>query len=162
MDQDAPSRVPAPSTSVDITAPRVVRKIKQLHQRKTRQNNPIPAVIKNGNENELEQHNPSNRNGKANNAEPRVVPIRTGTPQRDNLHDFDTNNYPHLIADDDTQPISKAVPPQRGRNVHIIEDVTTPLETQRVPPRRSPRLRMPQFHAANAAIFLNKKLFMRW
>ena len=57
----------------------------------------------------------------------------------------------------DTQPILTAVPPQRGRNVHIIEDVTTPLETQRVPPRRSPRLRMPQFHAANAAIFLNKK-----
>ena len=157
VDQDAPPRVPAPSTSVNITAPRVVRKIKQLHQRKTRQNNPIPAVIKNGNENELEQHNPSNRNGEVTNAEPRVVPIRTATSQRDNLHDFDTNNYPHLIVDDDTQPISTDVPSQRGRNVHIIEDVTTPLETQRVPPRRSPRLRMPQFHAANAAIFLNKE-----
>ena len=41
----SPQRVTPTSTSVDITAPRIIKKSKRIHQRKTRSNTPMPTII---------------------------------------------------------------------------------------------------------------------
>ena len=41
----SPQRVTPTSTSVDITAPRIIKTSKRIHQRKTRSNTPMPTII---------------------------------------------------------------------------------------------------------------------
>ena len=43
----SPQRVTPTSTSVDITAPRIIKTSKRIHQRKTRSNTPMPTIIEN-------------------------------------------------------------------------------------------------------------------
>ena len=41
----SPQRVPAPSTSVNITALETIRTIKRIHQHQTRSNTPMSSII---------------------------------------------------------------------------------------------------------------------
>ena len=46
IDNKPPQRVPAPSTSVDITAPETIRTRKLIHQRRMRNNIPMTSISK--------------------------------------------------------------------------------------------------------------------
>ena len=46
VDNKPPQRVPAPSTSVDITAPETIRTRKLIHQRRMRNNIPMTSISK--------------------------------------------------------------------------------------------------------------------
>ena len=152
-------RVDVPSTSNDTTAPRIVREAPRIHQRHTRRNTPMPAIVEEttcSNWYDSPRSPRREKNSKRIRNSPVTSPIIQPAMPSPTFEEIPAQGAPGpeipVISQDDEVLISRP----RGLGFPMTWQVPTPA-----PPRRSPR-NLPRFQRANAAIFCAQEALYEW
>ena len=147
----SPQRVGTPSSSNDTTAPRNTKSIKQIHQRRTRNNTPMETIPEEDDEGSDWYNNkrPPRNKKKNTKTKPIVNPTNTSNNNAPVFQEISTsedkNNDNIPIITQEENDIIRKVP--RGLGFPMEIPVPRPA------PRRSPRINLPNYQRANAAIF---------
>lgn len=148
-----PQRVDVPSTSNDTTAPRIVRQAKRIHQRRTRSNIPMPAIPEETTyDNWYDSSRPPRSEKKKAKKPKQISPIvqpAAPAPMFEEIQSTGGAPDPRvpMVSQDDDDNIINEIP--RGLGFPMQIPVPRPA-----PPRRSPRINLPSYNRANAAIFV--------